>query len=641
MLAIGVVIAVSVLTGSGPYRDLGNSDPGAVIRIGAPVLRAIADISATICTGSLAYAACFTRRQPSGLVSAEGFGALRGAGRWATLWCVASLLLVPFSEGNIAGQRLSAVMAPDALLGQLNALEPPKAWLLSAACALVLAVACRMTLRWQPAVALLVLAVLALLPPLATGHSSSDTGHDFATAAIMIHVPAAAVWIGVLVVLLRRAPRAGADRLLLVRRYRRLAWVCWLVLVVSGLVEAAVLVPASALSRSGYGLLLLVKVVVVLAIGVLGAVPRRRALRRITGSAGRSAFLRLAGGELVLLLATVGMSVGLSHLFPPTFLRKVTADQTLLGYNLLGGPTPWRLVADWRIDVLYGPLAVLLAAGYIVGLLRLRRRGERWPIGRAAAWFGGCLVLVIATCSGIGRYAPAMFSMHMTAHMLLGMLVPVLLVMGGPLGLAMRVLPEAGEGGMPGPREWLRLLSSSSLARVLTHPLVALLIFVGSPFLLYFTGLFDAAVRFHWAHMAINGYFLAAGYLFFWPVIGVDGIPRPLPNLARLGMLLAAMPFDIVFGAAVIGTHRIIGNGAAGANMYAALALPWVHSLLADQRLGGEIALLLGESALFVAMAALLLRWSSVDNAAGTSGLGGYRTLTADVRRDASVAGRR
>jgi putative copper resistance protein D len=145
---------------------------------------------------------------------------------------------------------------------------------------------------------------------------------------------------------------------------------------------------------------------------------------------------------------------------------------------------------------------------------------------------------------------------------------------------------------------------------------VAVALFAGSPFALYFTGVFDALVRFHWGHMAINGWFLVVGYLFAWPVLGTDRPPRPLPNLARLGMLLAAMPADVLFGAMIIDTDRVIGNGVGAANMYQALALPWVPDLLADQRLGGILALVIGELSLFVMMIALLARWHRLD---GTS----------------------
>jgi putative copper resistance protein D len=218
-------------------------------------------------------------------------------------------------------------------------------------------------------------------------------------------------------------------------------------------------------------------------------------------------------------------------------------------------------------------------------------------------------VVLLATSSGIGRYGAAMFSVHLVGHMLLSMVAPVLLVLGAPVTLALRVLPAAGPGQPYGPHEWVHALSRSTVLRVLVHPLVALPIFVASPFLLYFTGLFDAAVRFHWAHLAIDAYFLVAGYLFAWPVLGIDPLPRPLPGLARLGMLLAAMPFDTVFAAVIMTTRTVIGNGPAGANMYQALALPWVPGLLADQRIAGEAALGIGELVLFVAGFVLLLRW--------------------------------
>jgi putative copper resistance protein D len=156
-------------------------------------------------------------------------------------------------------------------------------------------------------------------------------------------------------------------------------------------------------------------------------------------------------------------------------------------------------------------------------------------------------------------------------------------------------------------------LFRTPVVRALTHPVVVLVLFAGSPFALYFTGLFDAAVRFHWAHTAINVWFFATGLLFAWVVIGVDPTPRRLPNLARLGMLLAAMPSDTVFAAILLTTRRVVGNGDAGDNLYRSLALPWVHSLLSDQRVGGVVALAITEVSLLAAVVVLLSRWSGVD----------------------------
>lgn len=580
LLAVVIVTVVAALAGTRPYALLGIPDPGALVRFGTRILRLTADAAGTVCVGALAFGTWF----------GTGGAPVRSAGHWATVWSLAAALLVPFTTADLTGQPLAGppssvtVSSSAGGFGQWTALEEPLGWLLTAGLALVVAVACRLTSRHRGG--LLALAVLTALPPLATGHSSAGTGHDLATAAILVHVPAAMLWLGVLVALLRPGWRP-AD---VGGRYRRLAGVCWLVLAASGLVDAAVLAPPGRLFDTGYGRLLAVKLVLVAALGLAGVLLRRR-IRSMT---------RLAAAELVVLAGTVGVSVGLTQLPPPAYVGpQPSLQRTLLGYDLAGPPTVARLALDWRIDLVFGPLALLLAAGYLVAVRRLR---EPWPVGRTVAWLAGCAVLLVATSSGIGRYAPAMFSVHIAAHMLVAMLAPVLLALGGPLTLVDAVRPGRSRG-----------LRESAALRALTHPLVVLPLFVGAPFLLYRTGLFDAAARFHWAGLLVDAVFLVLGYLFAWTVVGVDALPRPLPMPGRLGVLLAAMPFDVVFGASVLGSHTVIGDGPASADLYSSLALPWVPDLLADQHTAGVLALVIGEAALLVAMVALVARWQRLE----------------------------
>lgn len=635
LLAAAVVVGLSLLAGDAPYRAVGDADPGAVVAVGTPVLRLAAEVFATVCVGSLAFAVFCTSPQPSGSISAEAYRELRIAAGSAACWGVTAALLVPFSAADTAGLPLATAIAPQHLPDLVVAMEPPKAWLLTAVAGLAVAAGCRAVLRWQSAVGLLGAALFALLPPLVTGHGSADLGHDLALGAVLVHVPAAVLWIGVLVAVLRHAGLGGAAVPELAARYSRLAGWCLLVLIVSGAVLSFVLAPPGLLFGSGYGALLLVKAVVVAALGVGGTALRGRALRGwATDHAGWRRLIRLGLAELVVLLAVLGISVELTHLPLPDVLgRAVTTTQTMLGYDLAGPPTLLPLLTDWRLDMVFGPLAVLLAAGYLVGVRRVHSDGRNWPTARTVAWLAGCVLLLVATSSGLGRYAAAMFSMHMASHMLTSMLVPALLVLGGPQALLRAAVPWAAPGRLPGPREWLETLNASRAARTLTHPVVAVALFAGSPFALYFTGLFDAAVRFHWAHTAITAWFLVVGYLFLWPVIGADPAPRPLPNLARLGMLLAAMPADLVFSVVVMNTDTVIGNGVAASNMYQALGLAWVPDLLADQRLAGAIALVLGELSLFVVLAALLARWNSVESAADGSAPGGYPAMLAAASR--------
>ncbi|NHA01093.1 cytochrome c oxidase assembly protein [Nocardioides sp. W3-2-3] len=66
-------------------------------------------------------------------------------------------------------------------------------------------------------------------------------------------------------------------------------------------------------------------------------------------------------------------------------------------------------------------------------MVALRRRGDRWPLGRSIAFALGLVVVAYATFGGLGTYARVMFSAHMAAHMALSMIAPILLVTGAPL----------------------------------------------------------------------------------------------------------------------------------------------------------------------------------------------------------------
>lgn len=619
-VAVAVVVWLAVDAGAEAYRAVGVTDPGALVRIGTAVLRVVADIAATMCVGALAFVVALTPPgpPPDRLLTTAGYRAVRGAGAWGALWAVSAGAMVVFSAAADAGLAPGMLTPLSRLLGLVHAQEEPSTWLLTAVLAALVAIGCRWVLTWRPTLALTVVAVLAVLPPLAAGHSSSDTDHDIATAAIAIHVPAAVIWVGLLAAVVIQAVRGSTGLVAVQRRYARIAVVCWVAVVGSGLVDAAILVPGGGPAGWRYRWVLVGKVVVVAVLGVVCWVGHRRAVRVLetAGPDNRRPVLWVLAVEWVLLLASMGLSAALTQLYPPAFARPVSIPQTLLGYDLSGPPTLGRLIGDWRVEVLFGSAALVLAASYVWAVWRLRRGGQRWPIRRGAAWLGGCAVLLVATCSGLGRYEPAMFSVHMASHMLVAVVVPGLWVQAAPLTLLSAVAAEP-VAGLPGASDWLPALTSSGPARLLTHPLTAFGLFAGSPFAFYFSGAFDASARFHWAHMAVDAYFLIVGLLFAWPTVGVDPAPRPVPNLVRVGMVLAASPFTAVFAALVIASPRVLGDGPAGYNMYSSLHLPWIQGvpgLLADQRLGGVIALVIGEVGLFAAVVVLLMRWTAVDD---------------------------
>jgi cytochrome c oxidase assembly factor CtaG/putative copper export protein len=612
MIAVLVAAGLTALSGARPAAALGLPDPGTLTVIGLPAMRTVAQVCMVLTIGAMLLAAFLAPPQRSGYLDVAGYRALR-AGSWtAAGWTVAALLMVPLSMADALGRPVGRLLDPGMILDLLPRLESATTWALTALVAVVVLVGCRTVLTWGWTAVLFGVALLGPLPVTFTGHSATGGAHDVASDSLVLHVYAASLWVGGLVAVLTLAAARGPDRLAAlataVPRFSRLALVCWLVVAATGVVNALVRIPLWALVGSTYGTLVLVKAGALLGLGGLGWLHRRSSVAPAArGEAG--ALLRLGGVEVLLMLATIGLAVALGRTAPPdTGAGAPSRTEVLIGYDLAGPPTFARLALDWRFDLIFGTAALVLAGAYLLGVRRLRRRGDRWATGRTVAWLAGCAALLVATSSGLGRYGPAMFSVHMGQHMILGMLVPILLVLGGPVTLALRAIPPAGRARPPGPREWLLATVHSPVARLLTHPLVALALFVGSYYVLYFSALFPAALPEHWAHKLMNLHFLLVGALFFWPIVGLDPAPRRLPPAARMGLVFASVPFHAFFGVAVMSA-----NTALGGDFYRSLALPWVPDVLRDQQLGGGIAWAAGEIPLLIVVIALLIQWSRQD----------------------------
>jgi cytochrome c oxidase assembly factor CtaG/putative copper export protein len=638
----GIVVAVLVaggltaLTGARPIASLGLPDPGALTSVGLPAVRAAAEAFTVLAIGATLFAAFLVAPQRSGYLDVAGYRALRTASWLAAGWTAASVLMVPLSVSDALGRPVADVLDAALLVNLVPRLAAATSWALTALVAALVLVGCRTVLTWGWSTVLFGFALVGPLPVALTGHSSAGGAHDVATDSLVLHVLAASLWVGGLAAVIALAASRGPDRraalATAVPRFSRLALVCWLVLAATGVVNALVRIPLTDLFGSTYGALVLAKVVALLVLGALGAAHRRSSVAAASRGEPRT-LLRLGGVEVLLMLATIGLAVALGRSAPPDTGEVPSRTAVVIGYDLAGPPTLERLAFDWRFDLIFGSAAVAMAVLYAVGVRRMRRRGDAWATGRTVAWMTGCVGLLIATSSGIGKYSPAMFSVHMGEHMMLAMLVPILLVLGAPITLALRTLPAAGRTGPPGPREWILAAVHSPVARWLSHPLVTLPLFIGSYYALYFSGLFAVALTQHWAHVLMNAHFLVVGALFFWPIIGVDPAPRRLPPAARLGLVFASVPFHAFFGVALMSSNGVIGG-----DFYRTLALPWLADPLRDQQLGGGLAWASGELPLLLVVIALLVQWSRQDersarrddrraDADGNADLGAYNTM--------------
>jgi cytochrome c oxidase assembly factor CtaG/putative copper export protein len=609
VLAGATAAGIGALSLADALTATGLPDPGPVTTYGLPFVRAAGEIAAVLAVGSFLFAAFLVPPQTNGVLDAAGYRALRLGTAASAVWTVCAALLVPLTVSDVSGQPLREHLNPASIWSAASVVDIAGAWRWTAFLAAAVTVASLPVLRWSWTPVLLAGALITLVPLGLTGHSSAGGAHDLATNSLLIHLAAGALWAGGLLALLAHAMRAGEHADLAAGRFSALALWCFVAMAASGVVNALVRVSVTDLVRSEYGWLVIGKFVALCLLGLLGWWQRRSGLVALRADpSARGPLIRLALAEAAVFGLTFGIAVGLGRTPPPPLLGEPSPVEVAIGYDFAGPPTLARVLFDWRFDLIFGTAAIVLAVLYLAGVRRLRRRGDGWPVGRTVGWLCGCAALLFATSSGLGRYMPAMFSMHMVAHMLLSMLVPILLVLGAPVTLALRALPAAGRGDPPGPREWLLAALHSRVSKLLTHPIVATVLFVAGFYGLYFGGLFDAAVDNHAAHVLMNVHFLLSGYLFYWVVIGIDPTPRQIPQLGKVAMVFASLPLHAFFGVVLMGMKSVLGE-----SFYRSLQLSWHTDLLGDQRLGGGIAWAAGEVPLVVVMIALLIQWRRSD----------------------------
>ncbi|WP_406448045.1 cytochrome c oxidase assembly protein [Streptomyces sp. NBC_00876] len=244
-------------------------------------------------------------------------------------------------------------------------------------------------------------------------------------------------------------------------------------------------------------------------------------------------------------------------------------------------------------------LAVLLY-GYAV--VRLRRRGDEWPVNRTVFFVVGVLSIALVMCTKLNDYGMVMFSVHMVQHMVISMLSPILLLLGAPVTLALRALPVASRG-TKGPRELLLMLLHSRYMKIITHPVFTIPLFIASLYALYFTPLFDFLMGSTAGHLAMMVHFLAVGLVFFWPIMGIDPGPHRPGYLMRMLELFAGMPFHAFFGIALMMASQPMVK--VYENPPASLGI----DALSDQNAAGGIAWAFSEIPSVLVLVALVFQW--------------------------------
>ncbi|MET0467508.1 MAG: cytochrome c oxidase assembly protein [Aeromicrobium sp.] len=606
---VGFIIAGLSLTaflvlggGSPEQAPVGIADPGLFVGWAVPFAKLLSDAAAVLVVGFLLAAAFLL---PSAGPDAQGLSvqAVVLASRWATVWAAVSIVYFFAKVSDVfavpvTGQTWAFVS------GYLGTGDG-RAILLQALGAAVVAVATRLALGIRSIAVLLGVSLATLGPIALTGHSASSGSHSLATTSLFLHILGATVWVGGLAALTWVAVRGSKRLEPALARYSTLAVWAFVIVGVSGAVNAAVrLRSVGDVFDNAYGLLVLGKVAALVVLGVFGY----RQRQRIVSQGG--SFLRLAVTELFVMGAAVGLAVALSRTPTPVGDDVLqTPVEELLGGPMPAAPTILRLLWGWSGNGVGLAIVALGTAFYLRGVWAMSRRGDAWPVGRTLSWLAGMATIAWATFGGLGEYSHVLFSAHMASHMLLSMVAPIFLALGAPVTLALRTLPGPRQPGEISPRSMLLSFLQSRFSRFVTHPIVGPVLFVGSLYGLYFTPVFGTLMGDHWGHAVMEIHFLAVGLLFYYVLIGIDPSPRSLAPIARFGMLLVTVPFHAFFAIAVMSSNTVFAL-----DYWKSLDRPYRTDLLADQYLGGGMAWAMGEIPLVLVMLAILFQWFRSDS---------------------------
>lgn len=609
LLTVGFISLLVGLALGGGAAASPLADPGAVVRYGLPTAQLLFNISAAATIGTLAMV-CFALDDSR----KEYAAALDFAAGAAAVWTVASLFTgfltflsvylqpVTFDDrfGQILGSYLTTVP-----LGQAS--------LVSTVIPAVVTVLCFAVRNHTAMFFITVLAVAGLIPLALQGHAAGSAGHDMAVSSLGLHVVFAAIWLGGLAMIVALKRELEPDRLgPVLSRFSTLALFSFVVVAASGIANAQLRIGTLDNLLTPYGLLVILKVVAICGLGLFGAIQRKYLIAKI-GSSGTTRsghFWWFVFAELAVMGFASGIAAALARTRTPIPQELVT---TTPAYILTGEPlppelTPIRFITEWKFDILWMLIVAFAAFFYLAGVRRLHKRGDRWSWLKTTSFMTGLAVLFYVTNGGVNAYEKYLFSVHMLAHMTLGMIIPVLLAPGAPITLAVRTIKKRTDGSR-GIREWILLAVHSGVAKVMSRPVVAAIFFAGSLWVFYYSPLFRWATQDHIGHTFMIFHFLLSGYLFVQTLVGTDPLPYRAPYPMRLVILLATLAFHAFFGVTLM-----TGTGLLLADWYGAMGRPWGADAITDQQTGGGIAWSIGEIPTLALAIFVLIMWARSDS---------------------------
>jgi len=562
-------------------------------------------LTASFATVGLLLAMAFFLLDDAGKLSKSAKALRNSAAITSLVWVLGQSLNILTTLANILGTSLTGALDPNSLRSFVSQIDLGKYMFIELCLALIVCVLVTRIRTVAATNALLLLSLIAVIAPIFASHSASSGSHALAIGSLIVHVVALTFWVGGLIAI---TVLSAADRAIALPRFSALALWSVIAVVLSGSANAWARLNFQSAWDSNYARLVILKVVITAVLIYLGYLNRKHlsgnwqiTLKNLS---------RLLIVEVSIMLVAVLIGSRLSNMQPPLRAESNVLDPGLAIAGIATPPPPnlWRLISLYDPDALMIGVLITAVALYIKGVVILSRRGDKWPVGRTVAFALGISFIDYATSGGLGVYAKFSFEYHMIAHMALGMIAPIGIVLGAPITLALRTLPQGRNKEERGVRGTLIALLHSKPAGIFTNPVVILALFDGSLFALYMTPLFGNMMQSHLGHLVMSVHFLLAGILFFHVIIGIDPNPRKVPHIVRIVILFAAMSIHAFFAVALISTSTVIDQG-----YFASLQTPWNLDVLADQHAGGSIAWAMGEIPILLALIATFIQWMRDD----------------------------
>ena len=262
-----------------------------------------------------------------------------------------------------------------------------------------------------------------------------------------------------------------------------------------------------------------------------------------------------------------------------------------------------EFASAWDFTSAPALIFLLLAGAYLVGTLRLYLRSqadsEFW--GKLAANVVGFTLVAVALVGPLDYYSDELFAAHMSQHIVIAMFAAPLLLIAKPLPSYMWSLPR-----------WLRIGAGTALTetaisirflRLLTRPVVALPVFMGTLYAWHFPPAYNASLQNEWLHLGMHFTMFVSAVLFWWPIVGPPPIRTHLSHPQRIVYLLFAVTPTALMAAVITLSNSVIFDH------YLDSPGHFQWSPEEDQRTGGLLMWIPGNFVYLLTMTVLFFKW--------------------------------